>query len=84
MKFDVKQGEEHSSRVFENRMLRKILGPKKNKQQGTGQNCTVGRFIICILHQIYLVDQIKKHEMGRSCGKYGTDRKVYTGFWWGT
>jgi len=41
--------EEHRLSVFENRMLRRIFGPKRE----AGENCMMTRFIICILYQYY-------------------------------
>jgi hypothetical protein len=42
--------EEHRLRVFENRMLRRIFGPRRE----TGEHCIMRSFIICTLHQILL------------------------------
>jgi hypothetical protein len=39
--------EEHRLRVFENRVLRRIFGPKKDKVTGEWRICTVRSFIIC-------------------------------------
>jgi len=41
-------GEEHRLRVFENRVLRKIFGPK------SVENCIMMNFVACILHPILL------------------------------
>jgi hypothetical protein len=38
--------------VFENRVLRRIFGPKR--EEVTGENCTMKRSIICALHKIIL------------------------------
>jgi hypothetical protein len=43
---------EHGVRVFENRVLRKILGPKREKVTGTGGHRIERSFMICSLHQI--------------------------------
>jgi hypothetical protein len=40
--------EERSLRVFENRVLRRIFGPKRDEVTGSGEN-----FIIFILHNLY-------------------------------
>jgi hypothetical protein len=37
-------------RVFENRVLRKIFGPKRDEE--TGENCITRSFMICTLHQV--------------------------------
>jgi hypothetical protein len=40
--------EEHKLTVFENRVLRRIFGPKREG----GESCTTRSFIICTLHQV--------------------------------
>jgi hypothetical protein len=46
--------EEHILRVFENRVLRRIFGPKRDELMGEWRklNCTMRSFVICTLHQI--------------------------------
>jgi hypothetical protein len=39
--------------VFENRVLRRIFGPKR-KEVTDGEYCIMRSFIICILHQILI------------------------------
>jgi hypothetical protein len=46
-------GEEHRLRVFEDRVLRKIFGPKREKTD-CGDYCIMMNFITCVLHQILL------------------------------
>jgi hypothetical protein len=43
-------GEEHTLRVYENRVLRTIFGRKRED----GENCIMMNFIISILHEILL------------------------------
>jgi hypothetical protein len=44
--------EEYGLRVFENRMLRRIFGPKRNEVTGgLKKNCTMRAFISCTLRQ---------------------------------
>jgi hypothetical protein len=43
--------EEHSLRVFENRVLRRIFGPRRDE---VGGSCTMRNFIICTHPQISL------------------------------
>jgi hypothetical protein len=38
--------EEHVLRVFENRVLRRIFGPKRDELTGNGGNCTMRNLII--------------------------------------
>jgi hypothetical protein len=42
--------EEHRLRVFENRVLRRIFGPKRDEV--TGENCITRNFVICTLRQV--------------------------------
>jgi hypothetical protein len=42
--------EEHRLRGFENRVLRKILGPKREADHG--ENCIMMNFVAYILHRI--------------------------------
>jgi hypothetical protein len=44
--------EEHRLRVFENNVLKKIFGPKR--EQDNEENCIMMNFIACILHIILL------------------------------
>jgi hypothetical protein len=46
-------GEEHRLRVFENRVVRGIFGPKR-EEGGSGENCIMMNFITCILHRVLL------------------------------
>jgi hypothetical protein len=46
--------EGHTSRVFENRVLRWIFGPKRGKWREAGEDYIVRRFITCTVHQILL------------------------------
>jgi hypothetical protein len=46
-------GEEHRLRVFENRVLRRIFGPKRRKTD-RGENCMMINFMACLLHRILL------------------------------
>jgi hypothetical protein len=45
--------EEHRLRDFENRVLRKIFGPKRRKKDH-GENYIMMNFTTCILHLILL------------------------------
>jgi hypothetical protein len=46
-------GEVHKLSVFENSVLRKIFGPKR-EEDDRGENCITMSFITCILHRILL------------------------------
>jgi len=42
--------EDYMLRVFENRLLRKMFGPKRNEVTGTLGECVMRRFMICTPH----------------------------------
>jgi hypothetical protein len=44
--------EEHRLRVFENRVLRRIFGPKREEVRENGDNCIMRSFMICTLRQV--------------------------------
>jgi len=44
--------EEHKLRVFENRVLRRIFGPKRDEVTGSGENYVTSSLMICTAHQI--------------------------------
>ena len=43
--------EERRLRVFENRILRRIFGPKRDTN-GSGEGFTMRKFIVCTIHLI--------------------------------
>jgi hypothetical protein len=46
--------EEHRLRVFENRMLRRIFGPKRDEVTGGWRNCIMRSCMVCIIHPVLL------------------------------
>jgi hypothetical protein len=60
--------EEHGLRVFENRVLRTIFGPKRNEVTGCWRKLHNEelRNLYSSLKKNY-DDQIKEHEMDRAC-----------------
>jgi hypothetical protein len=66
--------EEHRLRVFENRVLRRIFGLKRDEVMG--ENCILRSFITCTLFNNYS-DQVKENEMGRASGMNGEKRNAY-------
>jgi hypothetical protein len=46
--------EEHRLRVFENRVLRRIFGPKRDEVAGGWKNCIMRSCIVCTLHPVLL------------------------------
>jgi hypothetical protein len=73
--------EEHRLRMLENRVLKRIFGPKRDKVTGEW-----GRLHDKKLHVLYpspnIIDviQIKKNEMGRVCSIYGGQKRSIQGF----
>jgi hypothetical protein len=43
---------EHRLRVFENRVLRRIFGLKRDEVTGEWKNCIMRNFVICTLRQV--------------------------------
>ena len=66
-------------RIHENRVLRRIYGPKRDKVTGNGENHITRNLMICILHPT-LSDQIEKSEMGVLCSTFGGEEKCIQGF----
>jgi hypothetical protein len=56
--------------VFENRVLRKIFGPKKYEITGEWRRLHNEQ-----LHTLLFGDQVKKNEMGGKCGRYGRQER---------
>jgi hypothetical protein len=74
--------EERRLRVFENRVLRRIFGPKKDEVTEEWKKLNIEE-----LHDIYssptIVRVIKiENKMGEACSSDGWG-EVCTGFWWG-
>jgi hypothetical protein len=40
--------------MSENRVLRRIFEPNREKWRETGEDCTIKSFITCMLHQIII------------------------------
>ena len=68
--------------MCENRVLRRIFGPKRDNVTGNGENYVTRNLMICTPHPT-LSDQIAKSEMGGVCSTYGGTGEMYKGFWWG-
>jgi len=64
--------EERKLRVFENMVLRRIFGPRRDKVTGEWRrlhNEELNDFLF--LAQYCVGDKIEKNEMGWACGPYG-------------
>jgi hypothetical protein len=73
-----KQGrEEHRLKVFEDRVLRRIFGPKRGEVTEGEENSIMRSYIICICHQH---GQIKEDEMGGACSLHGGGKKCVQNF----
>jgi hypothetical protein len=44
--------EESSLRVFENKVLRRIFGPKRDEVRGSGEDYITRSFMLCTSHQV--------------------------------
>ena len=72
--------EERRLRVFKNRVLRRIFGPKRDEVTGEWRKLHNDEHYE-LFSSPNLIWMIKKSEMGRACSTYR--REVYTGIWWG-
>jgi hypothetical protein len=66
--------EEHRLRVFENRVLRRIFGPKRDEVMGECKKLHNEE-----LHNLYS-DEVKAKEVGGACGTHGRGEKIAQGF----
>jgi hypothetical protein len=71
-------GEEHRLRVFENRVLRRIFGPKR-EEDGSWRKSHNDE-----LHSLYSSPNIVRviNEMGGTCGMHGGGERCLQGFGW--
>jgi hypothetical protein len=65
--------EECRLRVFENRLLRRIFGPKRDEVTGECRR-------LVLLTKYHSGDEVKKTEMGRTCGTDGGGERCIQGF----
>ena len=73
--------EECRLRVFENRVLRRIFGPKLGKVTGEWRRLhNEELYCFVLLTKCCTGDQIKNNEMGRACNKYGGEERCIQGF----
>ena len=57
--------------MFENRVWRKIFGPKRNEVTGEGRKLHSEELSDLLLTQYFAGDKIEKNEMGGACSAYG-------------
>jgi hypothetical protein len=72
-------GEDHRLRMFENRVLRRIFGPKMDEVTGEWRKLHNEE-----LHNLYsspdIIRQVKANEVGGACGTHGGGEKSVQGF----
>jgi hypothetical protein len=66
--------------VRENKVSRKIFGPKRDKVTGERRKPLNEDIMICTLHHIFSGDKIEKNEMGGACSTYGGEESCIQGF----
>jgi hypothetical protein len=71
--------EECRLRVFENRVLR-IFGPKRDEVTGEWRRLHNKELYALYSSPNHSGDQVKKTEMGRTCGTYGGEERCIQGF----
>ena len=73
--------EECRLRVFENRVLRRIFGPKRDEVTGEWRKLHNEELnVLYCSSSIFASDKIKKNEMGGACGAYGGGERRVQGF----
>jgi hypothetical protein len=73
--------EECRQRVYENKVLRRIFGPKRDEVTGEWRRLH-NKELLCsvLLTKYHLGHQVKKTEMGKTCGTYGGEERCIQGF----
>jgi hypothetical protein len=71
---------ERRLRVFENRVLKRIFGPKRDEAQRGGENYIMRSLMICSPRPIFLGDKLEMNEMGGACSTYGGEERRIQGF----
>jgi hypothetical protein len=67
--------EEHRLRVFENRILRRIFGPKRDEVTGEWRKMNN-----VLIPRYHYASQVKANEVGGACGTHGRGEKSVQGF----
>ena len=65
-------------RVFENRVLRRIFGPKRDEIRGSREKYIIRSVMICS-HPYFSDDQFEKNETGWACSTYGGEEMCIQG-----
>jgi hypothetical protein len=75
--------EELRLRVFENRVLRRKFGPKRDEETGEWRKLHNEKLNdMYSSFTIVRVNKIEKNEMGGACNEDGGGDRRVTGFWW--
>jgi hypothetical protein len=69
--------EEHTLRVFENKVLRKIFGPKRDEVMGGWRNCKTRSFMICTLHKHNIMMKSRRMRWAGHVARMGEMRTKY-------
>jgi hypothetical protein len=72
--------EGHRLAVYENRVLSRIFGPKRDEVTGEWRKKNNGELHKFYSTRYYCADQIKENEVGRACGTDGRGEKRVEGF----
>jgi hypothetical protein len=72
--------EECRLRVFENKVLRRIFGPKRDEVTGVEKTAQQGALCSVLLTKYHLCNQVKKTEMGSIHSMYGGEERHIRGF----
>jgi hypothetical protein len=70
--------EEHRVRVFENRVLRRIFGPKRDEVTGEWRKLHSEELHYCFSSPD-IIRQVKANEVGGACGTHGRGEKSVQG-----
>jgi hypothetical protein len=74
-------GKEHRLRVFENRVLRRIFGPKRDEVTGEWSKLhSEGHHILCSSPDIIKQIKSRPNEVSGACGTHGRGQKSVQGF----
>ena len=73
--------EERRLRFFENRVLRRIFGSKRDEVTGNEKNNKMRSLVFCIYHKIFSGDKIKKNELVGSLARMG-EGEMFVRFGW--
>jgi hypothetical protein len=72
--------EERRLKVFQNRVLRSVFGPRRDEVTGNGENYIMRSLMISTPYKYCAGGKIKKNEMVWACGAYGGGERGAQGF----